>query len=61
MATSQATAVDIGKLLDKQKLSLFHLGTFLLCVRCLWSCAATPAGTYAARAGRIAVTEHEQP
>ena len=31
MATPQATAVDIGELLDKQKLSLFHLGTFLLC------------------------------
>ena len=31
MATSQATAVDIGELLDKQKLSAFHLGTFLLC------------------------------
>ena len=40
---------------------LLLLGMFLLCVRCLWSCAATPAGTYAARAGRIAVTEHEQP
>jgi AAHS family 4-hydroxybenzoate transporter-like MFS transporter len=31
VATSQATAVDIGELLDKQKLSAFHLGTFLLC------------------------------
>ena len=31
MATPQAAAVDIGELLDKQKLSLFHLGTFLLC------------------------------
>jgi len=31
LATAQATAVDIGELLDKQKLSLFHLGTFLLC------------------------------
>jgi MFS transporter, AAHS family, 4-hydroxybenzoate transporter len=28
---AQATAVDVGELLDKQKLSLFHLGTFLLC------------------------------
>jgi MFS transporter, AAHS family, 4-hydroxybenzoate transporter len=31
VATPQAAAVDIGELLDKQKLSLFHLGTFLLC------------------------------
>jgi len=31
VATPQATAVDIGALLDKQKLSAFHLGTFLLC------------------------------
>jgi hypothetical protein len=31
VATPQATAVNIGTLLDKQKLSLFHLGTFLLC------------------------------
>jgi AAHS family 4-hydroxybenzoate transporter-like MFS transporter len=30
MAT--ATAVDIGELLDKQKLSLYHLGTIVLCV-----------------------------
>ena len=32
MATSQATAVDIGELLDKQKLSAFHLGTRLYVV-----------------------------
>lgn len=31
MATAQATAVDIGALLDKQKLGVFRLGTFLLC------------------------------
>ena len=31
VATSTAPAVDIGELLDKQKLSAFHLGTFLLC------------------------------
>ena len=31
MATPHAAAVDIGELLDKQKLSAFHLGTFLLC------------------------------
>ena len=31
MAASQARAVDIGELLDKQKLNAFHLGTFLLC------------------------------
>jgi AAHS family 4-hydroxybenzoate transporter-like MFS transporter len=31
VATPQAPAVDLGDLLDKQKLNLFHLGTFLLC------------------------------
>jgi AAHS family 4-hydroxybenzoate transporter-like MFS transporter len=31
VAAPHASAVDIGDLLDKQKLSLFHLGTFLLC------------------------------
>jgi AAHS family 4-hydroxybenzoate transporter-like MFS transporter len=31
VATPQASAVDIGELLDKRKLSLYHLGTFVLC------------------------------
>jgi hypothetical protein len=34
---------------------------FLLCVRCLWSRAATPARAHAAGTARIAATEHEQP